>query len=363
MVLFSEQHEESLGMMRPELRSSVIGALLLYVFRGTDQSEIRSVIKGRGIDFDFLSWRRHLHRNGALLRNGKIFVYHKACGLSPSPKEFELSKRESLWLSRALEFKPLERRLRFLIEEEARPPLCLKSFDNYAGSVLSSEDFVTYVKKYVAKKMAFLRASYNVTFHELQSDLYSWSHYALLRAYPRFDDEGHGIAIAKTIAKRRGVNLIKSLTAQKNDQLITHADGTCERTSVSLSSVSDGTGQFLTADGTFIHRSLLVVGMNGLSSAASSIGWDTLYSLKELTKSSQFTSTQRRFLSMMIGNHDAEFSEYLGVPNEDALSKMDYAVYKRRVCQFLSLPEPLANRFLSNLRAHLGGTPENHIWG
>jgi hypothetical protein len=249
--------------------------------------------------------------------------------------------------------------------------MSLKQFDKYASEVLLSQDYITYVRKYVAKKMAFLRASYNVTFRELESDLYSWSHYALLRAYPRFDDLGHGIAIAKTIAKRRGVNLIKSLTTQKSNQLITRSDGTCERASVSLNNIadgtgqfltSDGTGQFLTSDGTFFHRSLLVVGINGLSSAASSIGWDTLHALKELTSTTKFTEAQRRFVSLMLGYHDEEFSGYLDTPNDDYVHRIDYDVYKQKVCTFLGLPEPLANRFLSNLKAHLGGQPENHTW-
>lgn len=356
MHIFSPDHENALATMPHTLRLSVIGSLFLYVFRGTDQANIREVFNAKSVAFDFLSWRRQLHSNGDLLRNGKIFLYHHACGLSPNSSTFGLTRRENIWLRQALEFEPLVKRLNFLFRSEHRPPMSLSSFDDFSRDVLTSQDYKTYVRRYIHKKMSFLVASYNVTFKELESDLISWSHFALLRAYPRFDDVGHGIAIAKTIAKRRGVNLIKTLTAQKNNQLITKADGSCERVAVSLSNIADGSGQFLTADGTFLHRSMLVVGMNGLSSAADSVGWDTLLSIKELISSKSLTPAQRYFLALMVGTPDQDFSDFLGSENEEYIHRVDYSVYKNKVCDFLELSEPLADRFLSNLKPHLGGS-------
>lgn len=356
MSIFDKEHEASLAAMPPMLRRSVIGSLCLYVFRGTDQAEIREVLKSRQVDFEFLSWRRHLHRNGEFLRNGKIFLYQRHCGLNPRPKDFELSRRDSAWLNSALEFQPLHRRLEALRVEEGREPISMQEFDKFAATVLQHEGFLTYIRKYIRKKMSFLRASYNVTFRELESDLCSWAFYALLRAYPRLTDIDHGVAIANTIAKRRGVNLIKGFTAQKNNALVTQSDGSCERTSVSLSHLADGTGQFLSDDGSFIHRSLLVVGINGLSSAASNVSWDTLHSLNELTTSDSFTSHQQRFLRLMMGTPDQEFSAWLSQPNEEYVHRVDYDQYQTKVCEFLGLPAHLASRFLTNLRSHLGAT-------
>lgn len=355
MPLFSDEHRKFIQELAVPDRVFLVGTLFLYIFRGTTQADIRVALAKRNIQFDLLSWRRQLHSNGLLLRDGKIFAYRSFVGIKDRPALFTLTLAERRLIESALTFPPLRRRLKTLASTEARPALSPAEFDHLAQEVLTSIDLLTYIKKYVRKKMTFLRVSYNVTYAELEMDLITWAQYALLRAYPRFDDTGHGIAVAKTVVKRRGVNLIKSMTAQKQNQLITNADGSCERTTVSLSAIADGTGQFLTADGSFVHRSLLVVGLNGLSMNASNLDWDTQQSFKQLLRSGLLTATHKEFLNLMLGVHSDEFSEWLGTPNEDVLESGDYGRYFKGVCSFLGLPVGKAERFLKSLKSHLGG--------
>jgi hypothetical protein len=352
--LFSAEAETSLMSMELPIRRIVVGTLLLYVFRGINQSEIRQNFRRLSVEFDFLSWRRRLHTNGLLLREAKIWVYSRFLDPTFASKGFGLSIREGNLLKLSLEFKPLRSRLQVLHKKEARDPLSISQVENFCGEVLASRDYLVYVRKYLYKKMGFLVNSYGVTYKELESDLISWSLYALLRAYPRFDDVGHGIAIAKTVAKRRGVNLMKAMTAQKNNQLITDKNGACQQVSIPLSSILDGSGQFLSEDSTFVHRSFLVVGINGLSQAAEGVGWETLQSIKSLKTSSKFTETQRRFLHLMLGEPDADFSSELGVPNDEYIHKVPYTLYKDKVCEYMALRPELADRFLQNLKPHLG---------
>lgn len=355
MAMFSQDHQTFIRKLPEQDRSFLLGTLFLYVFRGTDQSSIRTSLAKRGIAFDLLGWRRQLHSNGALLRDGKVSMYRNACGQADTKKIAALTPMDRRFVASAMEFKPLSKRLGFLNNTEQRPPMTVVEFDRFAADVLTSDDLTVYIKKYVRRKMSFLKVSYGRTFQELEMDLLSWAHYALLRSYPRFDDVGHGIAIAKTVVKHRGVNLIMSMTAAKQNQLITNEDGSCESTTVSLSGIADDTGQFLTADGTFIHRSLLVVGINGVSSNDSSPDWETLQAIQQLMRSSELTTSHKTFLQLMLGVHDEDFSTYLGEPNEDVVEKVDYMRYMKKVCEFLGLPLARATRFLGSLKPHLGG--------
>lgn len=357
MSILLPAHEDYVRALPRQHRAQLLGSLLLYVFRGTQQSDLREKFAQLGLhDFDFLGWRRHLHRNGALLRDGKLWVFSRIVDHA-RPKGLDLTRIDLALLTVALEYPPLVRRLRYLHRIEKRAPLTPAELDLFIQNVLTSEDLLSYTRKYIRKKMSFLRTSYGTTFADLESDLRSWGAYSLLRSYPRFDDLGHGIAIAKTTVKRRGVNLMKTLTSQKQNQLITAADGSCERTTVSLSNIADSAGQFLTADGTFIHRSLLVVGLDGLSPSASTVSWDMHRSLETLSTGDFLKEKQKEFLRLMLGKHSDAFSEFIGQPNEDACETLSYELYTKQVCRYLSVLPETAKRFLSNLRPHLGGSP------
>lgn len=361
MSMFSVDHQNYIRKLPEEWRSRLLGMLFLYVFRGTDQAAMRDRLSTWGMSFDFLGWRRQLHSNGALLRDGKISMFRRYCGEVDLKKSFTLSNLERKWLAEAVLFKPLSARLRVLHKVEKRPPLSTVDFDVFAADVLNSDDLRVYIRKYVRKKMKFLVTSYGRSYDELEMDLVGWAQYSLLRAYPRFDDVGHGIAIAKTTVKHAGVNLIKSATAAKQNQLITNEDGSCEATTVSLSGVADDSGQFLTEDGSFIHRSLLVVGINGVSTGSGATDWETLQSIQQLMRSSELTNRHKAFLSIMLGVHDDEFSTFLGSPNEDAIEHIDYTRYMRKACEYMGLPVVRAEGFLGSLKPHLGGHCGYHL--
>lgn len=356
MTMFTAEEQTYLSSLPVTERSFLLGTLFLYVFRGTDQKTMRAAFKASRLEFDFLAWRRCLHSNGALLRDGKVAMYRRFAGSVDTCKRsavYGLSRRDWNYLELALKHSPLVKRLSSL-HKEGREPLSVPAFDKFCTDVLTSSDLLTYIRKYVRRKMGFLVRSYGRTFQEMEMDLLSWAHYSLLKSYPRFDDVGHGIAIAKTTVKNRGVNLILSMTSAKQNELITDENGACERTTVSLSSVADGTGQFLTADGTFVHRSLLVVGLDGVPASAVSVDWETQQAIKQLLTSGELNSNHKRFLGLMLGNGCPEFSEWLGAENSDAIEQMEYSKYMLNVCKFMGVPPERANTFLKSLRVHLG---------
>lgn len=361
MPIFLPEHESFLEELPERKQAFVVGNLLLYVFRGCNQADIRDAFNSRSIHFDFLKWRRHLHRNGLLLRDGKLHVYAKAARQPLCEKTLDLSPKDIAWLNHGLRYRPLKDHLRELQEAECGRVLNARQFDRFVARVLSSEDLVSYTRKFIYRKMSFILKSYGKELEEIEDLLKTYALYGLQRAYPRFEHVGHGIAIAKTLVKRSGQNFIQEMTTQKRNELLyDKSKDSYSKTTVSLDGMADGTGQFLTADGTFVHRSLLIVGLAG-ANTFDKLPWDTLHALKELCSSNRLKAKQREFLGLMMGNYSEGFSEFLGGENDDMLETMSYKNYMNRVCAFLSIPTDAAIEFLQNLRPHLGGSIASHM--
>jgi hypothetical protein len=342
-----EGHEESLKRLPPAKRCALLGHLFNYVFRGINQNDIRSFLAKSNIEFDFLSWRLQLHSNGQLLKCGKIFLFSQVT--SPiKGVELGLSRIEQNQAILALQHGPLAATLKSQAKTYAL--ITPQALDDLIGKTLTSADYTTYVRKFIHRKMSFLQTSFGWTDHQLEGELNNWALYGLLRAYPCYATEGHAIAIAKTVAKRRGINLISELTTAKNNELIKTKTG-FEKTTVSLSSISDGTGQFLTPDGTTIHNSLLIVGIDGRPNTGMS--WSMQTTIRDLRHNPKLTEKQRQLLHILLGYPSSRFSEFLGEDNTEAVHSMSYPTYFGKACQFMRLNEELASRFLFNLKTNV----------
>ena len=357
MPLLLPQHAAFLGTLSERKQVYVLGTLLLYVFQGCKQLDVRNALVSHNIDFDFLGWRRHLRTNGLLLRDGKLYLYAKAGKKVLKPGTLDLDDIDKAVLDTAYRYRLLSSHLKLLLSNEDNKVMTAGQLDRFLSKVLSSDDLVTYTRKFINKKMNFIMKSYNMELEDLENTLKAYALYGLQRSYPRFEHVGHGIAIAKTVVKRSGINLIQELTTQKQNALLhDRATDSYSKTTVSLDGIADGTGQFLTADGTFVHRSLLVVGLGGANN--DSLSWDTLHSLKQLCNNSRLKAKQRQFLNLMLGNYNEGFSTWLGQSNNELLEEVPYNSYMNKVCNFLLIPTDAACRFLSGLKPQLGGNAD-----
>lgn len=361
MSIFLPDHEAFIQSLPERQQSFVVGNLLLYVFRGCQQADVRTSLEERKIRFDFLGWRRHLHHNGLLLRDGKLYVYAKMAKAPLCDKTHKLSETDLELLHAGLRYPPLRAHLRELQQTESCRLMTVRQFDRFVGKVLTSDDLLTYTRKFIHRKFHFVMRSYGMELDDIENRLKSNALYGLQRAYPRFEHVGHGVAIAKTLIKRSGINFIQELTTQKQNQLIHDVkNNTYSKTTVSLDAIADGTGQFLTADGTFVHRSLLVVGLAGANTFGQ-LPWDTLHALKELVNSNRLKTKQREFLGLMLGNYSEQFSEFLGGENDSLVESLSYNAYMKKVCEYLSVPLEAATHFLQNLAPQLGGNMHTHL--
>lgn len=323
-------------------------ALVTYIFRGCNQHEVRSVLlKGR-IEFDFLTWRREVYRNGLLMKNAKVWVYSKFCGVKTSNLGLSIQDRNTL--SDTLDDPRLSQYLAHLRDEYGATPLSLSQLDRAICDSLYSGDVTAFLRNTARTKMGFLSKSYGLPLSDLVDELRIGALFTLLKSYPRYEDLGHMRAICKSQAHNQSINIIKEHTSQSRQRLQKNPDGSY--TSIMVPMSEFGEDQFVANDTSghdVVVSSYLVTGIDGVTQSR----WEQSFALKELLASPNISPLKRKFLNLMVGNPSDEFSSYLGLRNEEAIHSMRYPTYTKRVCSFLKVPLKSADSFLKSLRPNL----------
>lgn len=332
------QGKMSLSALQP-----LLGSLLLYVFRGCTQADVREVINREGYEFDFLSWRRELPSNGLLLKDQKIhsywhFVNEERLGLD------SISRKEANALECAMEHPKLRRHLKELVKYGARP-MTIRQLDNYIGKSLYSSDVTAHMRTLVAKKMSFLVQSFGFTKSSLMAELQINALVTLLRSYPRYENLGHMKAICKASAHNHCINFIKTNTTTSRQRLQQNSDGTYRNVLVPLDMY--GPDQSVSSEEGGISATL-VTGIDGVSQSQ----WEQMFALRQVLESGKLKPRQRSFLTLALGRYDEAFSTFLGQPNDDYLEKRPYTDYLRAACRYLDIDETAAFKFLESLRKH-----------
>jgi hypothetical protein len=277
-----------------------------------------------------------LKAQGELLLETKVYAYSQYKNLSTPVR---LDPKEKYAVRNAFEFQPLDDQLTLLAHQEKRSPLGVGLFNKYVADVIMSSDMHAFTHHFMRTKLAFLVKSYGLTYEDLKADLYSYSIFSLRKAYPRFEHLGHMAAISKTAIKNRGLNIIEEQTTDKRQRLNQNSDGGYSAVHVNLDSIESAS----------VAHSFLVSGLDGQSQS----NWEEMFSLHQLLKSPNIKPNHRRFLSLLVGNRDEQFSEFLGVDNSELISSIGFDRYFTKACSFFSVTEETGRNFLSTLKAHL----------
>jgi hypothetical protein len=335
-------------------RNALCEQLLTYAFRGpVSVQELSSYVARNEVDFDLLSFRKDLASNGDILVNAKTYLYSKVAAKVQSDvqalKSIEcgLPKDEAQRLLKVLnQSNVLVRTLRAYARKGYRS-LRPHQLTRLASEVLCTDDYERCVGSFVYKRMRFLIKSFGYQAHDLIADIRTASLFAVFRTYPAFSDYTHVLRLAKITATNTGKNILSHTTTASRQRL----SRTNEPMLVPLHLAEpNGGANFLEEPAILQSSSYLVVGREG--NAKSNDELDTMSSLNALLVDERFNDKQRRFLYLMMGKRDAEFSAYLGKPNEDAIEK-SYDRYLNDVCTFLSIKPDQAQRFLRKLAAYL----------
>ncbi len=331
-------------------KSVLYGAPLLYAFKGSSHQQVTFSYEKSDIRSSVLDFRRSLWSNGDLLRDVKAFAYAKATDQAIPNHRWKISQSDRAAVKHALTWAPLNKHLN-LLSKKGYVAYTPDRISSLAGRALHNKDVSTYIDKFVYKKHSFLK-SYGKDAEDIKVDLVGWGFYALLKAYPQWNDAGHMLAIAKTAIHNRGINIISESVSEARQSLIKRPDGTYESLIVSLDSlptVSPRQEKVDTSEA-YVSTSYLYVGLDGKQTDDY---FDKL-SLRQLTENPKLKPKQRLFLQLLLGQPNEDFSAFLGLNNSQAAFDWSFDRYFKKVVEFLRVSEDAARKFLMSLRKCLG---------
>jgi hypothetical protein len=154
------------------------------------------------------------------------------------------------------------------------------------------------------------------------------------------------LAIAKTAIHNRGINIIKESTSDSRQSLIKKDDGTYESLVVPLDSLPNPGSV-----DAFVSTSYLFVGIEGKQEDK----FFDNFALNQLLNCDKLKPRQRRFLHLLLGKPDVDFSVFIGEDNVDAAHDWNFDRYLAKCCAFLKVPEPAGRKFLLSLRSMVEG--------
>lgn len=315
------------------------GLILSYLFKAASLHDLRTYVMERGIGFEVRGFANRIRSDAHLLKNTKVYVYGAHADASEfAPRRCGIGVGEARSLMNIVQNTPkLQRHLKKMVREHYTP-MSVDTLDRLCGRVVASNTLAEYMGKFVHKKMAFLISSYGLSADDLKSDLRMSALYALYRGYPQYHSPLHVLNIAKQAIHNRGINIIQENTAQSRNRLITEGAGKFSATNVSLADMPEEI------------TSYVMVGRSGRYGDNDELS-DTRFAFDELNDHLQDAPKKKRFLLLLRGHYDQEFSDFLGVEsNEDVACDKEFAYTFAKACQFLNIPPEQGEQFVHSLR-------------
>ncbi len=304
------------------LPSSVATDLFRYAFpQNQKMGYFNDVLKHHGVS-DVTEVRQKLLKNGYIIKNCKLFIYDAFLNGRGRPKKFGIHAEDVPVLRRVIkELAPELSRYK----KDGFKEWELEKLDQAISEMLLSSEMMSYVGRFITKKKTFLVKWFGVSRDSIQSDLMMFAVYALYRAFPRYLSPLHFKNIAKTSIHNTGMNIIKYHTRGSRHEMIKTEDGS---------------------------NLIRLTTLSGLEEPVYDQDRDYMISLDQITP--RLSLRAQELLNILRGSPNQRFSQHLGKPNEYAIEEMDYDLYKQKCCNYMKITEATANKFLFQLREHLG---------
>lgn len=283
-------------------------ALFAYLFRRITNERFRELVN------DPINLKRRVDRSGYILKNCKLFAWahYKAKYITgtatPRAKDYGVAPADASFL----------RRLNLDHIPRKYPAFTLSDFDTIMGRYIDSKDLNHYIGKFISKKMTFLIKSYGESREEIHSYLIEHAIYSIYRKYPYFSTFEHMSNVGKTGLRNRGHSFIIQKTAKKNQKLVQNNDGTFESLHVNIDAVANTIAQ---------EQPETCV-------------------LDELTLSPKAT----RFIAIMRGMYDEEFSAFLGENNAEAAHTMRFNSYSSQVRAYFKVSQAQVRKLFIHIQ-------------
>jgi hypothetical protein len=350
-------------LLAKRAKIEILSSTLLFVFRLCSAKELTQTIQThlnwtgqQGIDF-----RKQLASSGDVNKCMKFYIYAKVVnGGHVDRSQYEVSADDAEFVKRMLVLK--HENVRYLITglqkygKEA-PPRCMTEFNE--GIVRVYPELELSTDKYISKKFVWLETAGQADRETLRADMMMFAMYALYRAYPHISNLQHMRNIGIRAIHNRGVNILKEQSTKKRKRMTKNEDGTFSGVVLSIDhrgfnavqTVDYGTG------GSISVCNHMMSGLDGKSVAYErptdvDRKRDLQRTVEQLTVRIKGVQP-KTFMSLLMGEHHAGFSSFLGQPNDEAVDTMPREEYAERVREFLKVPEDKARAFVKALRKEL----------
>lgn len=249
---------------------------------------------------------------------------------------------ENTWFCRAL--KSASRKVK-----PNNPLLSCKEIDALFTRVYPS--VLKYIKFIAYKKLRFIVKSDNVGFEDIHSELSTKALQSFYSLIPAQATDLHIINYLKRAVHNHAINIIKSRTSQKRGRLVNVGTDKNNEQQFSLLCVSQNqVAAAFDADGNEIDM------LNVANDSHSR--FELQFSISEVLDSVKRNKKKYRFLSLLLGNEDSEFTDWLkqenlckpSEDNVDVQSRTSANEFNSYVADFLNVSYRTAETFLGSLR-------------
>jgi hypothetical protein len=352
-------------LLEQKQKLDILTTIILYTFRLCESTEMMEVIfkhlnwtGQQGIDF-----RKILQGKGSIQKCMKFYIYDRVIysKIKADPSKFGVTEDDADFVRRLLKLR--HKNVRFLkraleqLNHNEFPPRSMDSFER--GLALVVPELEVNIAKYVNKKFRFLWQSGQVDKENLQGDMRQFALYSIYRAYPEIENRLHMKNIGIRALHNRGVNILKEQSTQKRKRMIQNEDGTFSGTLLSFShpGLEASMNTDFTTGGNINVCNHLMVGMRGQSVVYERPNdverqEDLKRTVEQVSDKLRGTSP-KTFLSLLMGQYNRKFSDWLGKPNDEACDTMDPKEYAEKCRAYLKVPKPEARKLVLTLREHL----------
>lgn len=208
-----------------------------------------------------------------------------------------------------------------------------------------------YIKHITYTKLRFLVKSTNSEFSDFHSELSAKLVQSFYSMVPITLSDAHLVNYLKRVVHNHAVNMIKSGTTQKRGRLVsTEAD-------------ANGTRQFsmlcLSQNQMPLTESGELADVEGCDESVKR--FELSFSIAEILNNMQEHSKKYRFLTLLLGSEDREFSDWLRrngtcrdhEDNVDVQHRYAATEYTNMISRFLKVPKHSADSFLHTLKMQL----------
>lgn len=316
------------------------------------QTDLTDVL-GRKPSLDF---RCALTQSIYFLRDLRAFVIRMSCEdrteFDKYIARYQIEERDAVMLRRTYsEIRKLD------VEADVVKRVCnLKSLDAKLADIIG--DIKRFCEKHVRSKLFFVLSSHNYETHDLVSELLCKAISTFYWTSIEVKSKLHTVNSIILACKNHARNMINYFTAKKRSRLNRTGENSFALTVVSEnqllrpSSDDEGTAtpfeDMYVADNT--SKMMLSISINQIQ--------ERFAKFIEQGKNVVLNSKKLKFVKLLMGYHDADFSKYLksmGIhcSNDEYQDRVQPKRYIEVLTKYLRLPKVISKGFVANLRQSL----------